>query len=96
MKEKKRIEDEANDKKAYDELWFNRFGVAARPVRSIDNLMTFIAAESMLDNIFKYIGYEGTVSAYEDYHQGLDGAASDEDKKMLEYYKESLKHKSHH
>jgi hypothetical protein len=36
------------------------------------------------------------VSVYEDYQQGLDGIASEEDKKMLDYYKESLKHKSHH
>ena len=50
----------------------------------------------MLDKTFEYIGYDGTVEAYEDYQKGLDGVATEEDRKMLEYYKESLKHKSHH
>jgi len=49
--------------------------------------MTFIASESTLNGAFEYIGYDGTVSAYEDYQAGLDGIASDEDKKMLAYYK---------
>ena len=50
----------------------------------------------MLNAAFEYVGYEGTVEAYEDYHEGLDGIAGEDDKKMLDYYKESLKHKSHH
>lgn len=58
--------------------------------------MTFISSEGTLNRATDYIGYEGTVNAYEDYQKGLDGAASDEDKKMLDYYKESLKFKSHH
>ena len=58
--------------------------------------MTFIASEGTLNKAFEYIGYDGTVKVYEDYQAGLDGIASDEDRKMLEYYKESLKHKSHH
>lgn len=58
--------------------------------------MTFIASEKTLNEAFEYIGYKGTVGAYEDYQAGLDGIASDEDRKMLAYYKESLKHKSHH
>ena len=94
--EKKKIEDEKNDQAAYDSLWFNRFNVASRPNRSIENFMTFIASEKMLDRAFEYIGYDGTVEAYEDYQKGLDGVATEEDRKMLEYYKESLKHKSHH
>jgi hypothetical protein len=49
--------------------------------------MTFLASEKMLNRAFEYVGYEGTVEAYEDYHKGLDGIAGDEDKKMLEYYK---------
>ena len=49
-----------------------------------------------MNEAFEYIGYKGTVEAYEDYQAGLDGIASEEDRKMLAYYKESLKHKSHH
>jgi hypothetical protein len=94
--EKKRIEDEKNDKAARDTLWYNRFGIATRPLRSVDNFMTLIGSEKTLNEAFDYTGYEGTVSTYEDYQQGLDGIASEEDKKMMEYYKESLKHKSHH
>jgi hypothetical protein len=94
--EKKRLEDEKNNKAARDSLWFNRFNVASRPLRSVEDFMTFIASEHTLNQAFEYIGYEGTVNAYEDYQQGLDGIASEEDKKMLDYYKESLKHKSHH
>ena len=94
--EKKRLQDEKNDKEAYDNLWFNRFNVPSRPNRSIENFMTFLASEKMMDRAFEYIAYDGTVRAYEDYQEGLDGIASDEDRKMLDYYKESLKHKSHH
>jgi len=68
-------------------LWYNRFNVASRPLTSVDDFMTFIASESTLNGAFEYIGYDGTVSAYEDYQAGLDGIASDEDKKMLAYYK---------
>ena len=85
--EKKRLEDEKDNKKAYDELCFNRFGVASRPNRSINDFMTFLASEKMLNRAFEYVGYEGTVEAYEDYHKGLDGIAGEDDKKMLEYYK---------
>jgi len=70
--------------------------VASRPNRSINDFMTFLASEKMLNTAFEYVGYEGTVEAYEDYHEGLDGIAGEDDKKMLDYYKESLKHKSHH
>jgi len=94
--EKKRIENEKNNKIARETLWYNRFNVASRPIRSVEDFMNFIASEESLNRAFEYIGYEGTVSAYEDYQQGLDGIASDEDRKMLDYYKESLKHKSHH
>lgn len=62
----------------------------------MENFMTFLASGKMMNLIFEYIAYEGTVSAYEDYQKGLDGVATDEDRKMLDYYKESLKHKSHH
>ena len=77
LAEKKKIDDEKNNKEARDTLWFNRFNVAARPVRSIENFMTFLASEAMLDKAFEYIGYEGTVSAYEDYQKGLDSAATE-------------------
>ena len=49
--EKKRVEDEANIKAANESLWFNRFNVPVRPNRSIENFMTFLAAESMLDRV---------------------------------------------
>ena len=48
--------------------------------------MVFISSEGSLNRATDYIGYEGTVNAYEDYQKGLDGAASEEDKKMLDYY----------
>ena len=85
--EKKRLQDEKDDKKAYDELWFNRFGVPARPNRTIGDFMTFLASEKMLNRAFEYIGYDGCVEVYEDYQKGLDDVAGDEDRKMLEYYK---------
>ena len=75
--EKKRIEDEKNDKLARDTLWFNRFNVASRPLRSVEDFMTFIASEGSLNKAFEYIGFEGTVKTYEDYQEGLDGIASD-------------------
>jgi hypothetical protein len=33
--EKKRVEDENNNKAARDSLWYNRFNVASRPLRSV-------------------------------------------------------------
>jgi len=94
--EKKRLEDDKNNQKATETLWFNRFGAVSRPNRSIENMMTLLASEKTLDAVFEYIAYQGTVSAYEDFRKGLDGIATEEDRKMLDYYKESLKHKSHH
>lgn len=94
--EQKRQDDEKNDKLARDTLWYNRFDVASRPLRSVENFMTFIASEKTLNEAFEYIGNPATVNVYEDYHEGLDGASSAEDRKMMAYYKESLKHKSHH
>ena len=49
--EKKRIEDDKNIQAANESLWFNRFNVPVRPNRSIENFMTFLAAESMLDRV---------------------------------------------
>jgi hypothetical protein len=57
-------------------LWYNRFDVASRPLRSVENFMTFIASEKTLNEAFEYIGNPATVSVYEDYHEGLDGASS--------------------
>ena len=77
-------------------MWFNRFGVPTRPSRSIEDFMVMITSENTLDKFFKYIDCNTTVSIYEDYQQGLDGAVSDEDRKILSYYKESLKQKGDH
>lgn len=65
--EKKRVEDEKNDKIARDTLWYNRLGIAVRPLRSVEDFMTFIASEATLNTAFEYIGYDGTVKLYEDY-----------------------------
>ena len=93
---KKEEEDAKYEKIANEKLWFNRFGVPVRPTRSIDDFMVLITSESALDKVFKYIDCPTTVSIYEDYQKGLDAAASDEDKKIMEYYQESLKHKADH
>lgn len=58
--------------------------------------MILITSERTLDKFFKYIDCDTTVSVYEDFQKGLDAAASDEDRKILSYYKESLKHKAGH
>lgn len=71
------MEDEKNDKVARESLWYNRFDVPSRPLRSVEDFMTFIASEASLNRAFEYIGYEGTVNAYEDYQSGLDGIASE-------------------
>ena len=84
------------DQEANKILWYNRFNVPARPTQSIDAFMSLLASESNLNRVFDYMDCPNTVSAYEDYKGGLDAIASDEDRKMLDYYKESLKHKSHH
>lgn len=75
--EKKRVDDEKNDKVARESLWYNRFDVPSRPLRSVEDFMTFIVSEASLNRAFEYIGYEGTVNAYEDYQSGLDGIASE-------------------
>lgn len=75
--EKKRVDDEKNDKLARESLWYNRFDVPSRPLNSVEDFMTFIASEASLNRAFEYIGYEGTVNAYEDYQSGLDGIASE-------------------
>ena len=75
--EKKQIEDEKNNKVAEESLWFNRFGVPTRPNRSLQNFMTFLEAEAMMEKIFDYTSFDGTVAIYEDYQKGLDGVATE-------------------
>lgn len=31
----------------------------------------------MLDRVFEYIAYDGTVASYDDYQKGLDGVATE-------------------
>jgi hypothetical protein len=49
-----------------------------------------------LDSAADFITNEGATQMSDDQLLGLDGIMSEEDAKMMKYYKESLKYKSHH
>jgi hypothetical protein len=50
--EKKKAENEKNDKLARETLWYNRFNVASRPLRGVEDFMLFIASEATLNRAF--------------------------------------------
>ncbi len=85
-----------NDDLAYQKLYLNRVGAPSRPNRSLDDLMIFVASAAAINSAADFITYSGATEVADDQLLGLDGIMSEEDTKMMKYYKESLKHKSHH
>ena len=76
-------------------LFYNKFGAPVKPHRSIEDIMAFLGGSETYDNLFDFLSYNPAMDVNSDNQNGLDTWMADEDEKMIEIYKESLK-KDHH
>jgi hypothetical protein len=83
---------EENDIKARQTLFYNRMGAPTRPHRSLEEILIFLAGSKTFDDLSDFASFETASNINTDQQKGLDSWMSDEDYKMLDYYKESLKH----
>merc|ERR1712039_844367 len=67
-------------------MFLNRFGANTQPLRSIEELLGFITAETLLDSTMDYVGHPDASENTDDYQKGLDSWMSDEDRKMVQYF----------
>ena len=89
-------EEEETNKEARQKLYQNRVNAPSRPTRSIQDMMLFLVSPESITRAISFISFDGTADINSDQQKGLDSYMTDEDTKMLEYYHESLKRKSHH
>ena len=68
----------------------------SRPTRSIGDMMTSLVSAKSINRAITFISYDGATSVNADQQKGLDSWMTDEDSKMLDYYLEAQKKKSHH
>lgn len=85
----------AKDEEAKGKLFYNRFGAPSRPHRNLDDLLTFLAGSATLDQLADFVSYNTAMEINMDIQKGLDSWMSEEDKKMLHYYQQSLKSGGH-
>lgn len=84
------------DAAAKEILFYNKFGAPTRPLRSLDDLITFLAGSATFDQLADFISYSSAMDINMDMQKGLDSWMSDEDSKMLAYYQQFAKGKSSH
>jgi len=78
-----------------DSLYFNKFGAPSRPNRSMDNFLLFLESGEAIEHAIDWISYESCTDINDDQQKGLDGWMSEEDSKMLDYYREAKSRSSH-
>mgnify|MGYP006976765947 FL=1 len=83
------------DNIAKQTLFFNKFGAPTRPLRSLDDLITFLAGSWTYDQLADFVSYNAGMDINMDMQKGLDSWMGEEDKKMLQYYQATLKKPSH-
>lgn len=76
-----------------DKLFYNKFGGPTRPHRNLENLLIFLAGSITYEQLGDFISYGVGMDINMDMQKGLDSWMSTEDRKMLQYYKDSLKAK---
>ena len=88
--------NDANSLKEKDEtarktLFFNRFGAPTRPLRTMEDMMTFLAGSAIFDQLADFLSYNQAMDINTDVQKGLDSWMGEEDKQMLAKYQESIK-----
>jgi hypothetical protein len=94
-REKASLDMLESNKKAQDTLFYNRFNANSRPLRSIDNFINFLMSPEAIENVTDFIGAPEAATATDDIMNGLDTWMSDEDKKMIQYYKRNRARDTH-
>ena len=85
-----------NDAKARQTLFYNRMGAPTRPHRNLEDILIFLAGSKTFDDLSDFASFPAAANINTDQQKGLDSWMSDEDYKMLDYYRESLKHGGGH
>jgi hypothetical protein len=95
-KKKKEAEElEALDNKAKEVLFYNKFGAPTRPLRSLDDLMTFLAGSKTFDDLADFLSYNTAMDINTDMQNGLDSWMSPVDKDMVNQYRIHVKNAHH-
>lgn len=71
-------------------------GAPTRPHRSLEEILLFLAGSETFEDLSNFASFKDASDINMDQQKGLDSWMSDEDYKMLDYYRESLKHGGHH
>jgi len=79
------------DAEAKKVLFFNKFGAPTRPVKTLDDMIAFLAGSWTYDQLADFVSYNAGMDINMDMQKGLDSWMGDEDKKMLEYYQKSIR-----
>lgn len=87
---------EERDNVAKQTLFFNKFGAPTRPIKSLDDMMVFLAGSWTYDQLADFISYSTAMDINMDMQKGLDSWMGEDDSKMLEAYQKFQKGKSSH
>ena len=86
-----KIELDEKDDIARRTVFFNRFGAPTRPLRTMEDMMVFLAGSAIFDQLADFVSYNGAMDINMDIQKGLDSWMSEEDKTMLVKYQQHLK-----
>mmetsp|Transcript_49365 Transcript_49365/g.56864 ORF Transcript_49365/g.56864 Transcript_49365/m.56864 type:complete len:180 (-) Transcript_49365:206-745(-) len=87
---------EERDAEAKKKLFFNKFGAPTRPVRTLDDMIIFLAGSWSFDQLADFISYTTAMDTNNDMQKGLDSWMGEEDAKMLDAYQKYAKGKPSH
>lgn len=79
--------------------WFNlrnRFGAPTRPLRSLDDMIAFLSGSETYNDLADFTSYSQSTDVNKDQMLGLDSWMSEEDSKMMQYYKHHMKNAGGH
>lgn len=83
--------DIEKDAIAYKTVFFNRFGAPSRPLRTMEDMMVFLAGSAIFDQLADFVSYNAAMDINTDIAQGLDSWMGDEDRQMLARYQQKMK-----
>lgn len=84
---------EEKDRIAKEKLFFNRVGAPTRPLRSMDDMITFLSGSWTFDQFADFVSYNEGMNINMDQQTGLDSWMDDQDKLMLQAYQKKQKEK---
>lgn len=92
---KEKEEMDVLDQKAREVLYYNKFGAPTRPLKSLDDLMTFLAGSQTFDDLADFLSYDTAMDINGDMQNGLDSWMSASDKDMINQYRIHIKNAKH-